>query len=344
MKETTENIDNLIASYLSGEIDKEGYSRLEKWILEDTEHQRYFEETRNMWEVLHPVFSVEDISVKKALKNVWDKVGTKERLTLRFYRYWSKIAAILLLPVAGAFIYFLATSNPILYNEIAYQEVAAPYGTKININLPDGSYVCLNSGGKIKYPVEFKAGERNVYLDGEAYFEVRSDKKNPFVVHTEMLDVKATGTAFNVEGYACDTVGAVTMVKGVIEVILDKKQESLNLKPGQRINYNTKSLDYKVEEVDTYKWCAWKDGKLIFRDEPLEDVFRKIGQIYNTDIIVRDKELAHHVYRATFQKESLNEILRLMKLTIPMTYIEKNNKAATNGTFSRRYIEVIRSK
>lgn len=344
MKEETEQMNNLIASYLSGEIDHEGRRQLEEWVARSEEHQRHFEETRNIWQLLHPAFDVEPGSATKALKDVWGKMETKERFTLRLYRKWSRVASILLLPLLGILIYMFTLLDPLPYQEIACQEVTAPYGTKVNVRLPDGSYVCLNSGGKIKYPVEFKAGERNVYLDGEAYFEVHSDKKNPFVVHTRMLDVRATGTAFNVEGYASDTIGAVTMVKGIIEVVLNQKQESLNLQPGQRMGYNTQSLRYQVEEVDTYKWCAWKDGKLIFRDEPLKDVFRKIGHIYNTDIVVKDEELARHLYRATFQKESLNEILRLMKLTIPMTYVEKNSTVGPDGTFSRRYIEVTRSK
>ena len=133
------------------------------------------------------------------------------------------------------------------------------------------------------------------------------------------------------------------MVNGVVEVELDRSKERLNLKPGQRINYNTKRQNYRVEEVDTYKWCAWKDGKLIFRDEPLDDVFRKIGQVYNADIVVMDKDLAKHMYRATFQGETLDEILRLMKLTVPMKYIEKTSeKAMPNGVYSKRYIEVVR--
>ena len=154
------------------------------------------------------------------------------------------------------------------------------------------------------------------------------------------MEVKATGTAFNVEGYSNDTINAVTMVNGVVEVELDRSKERLNLKPGQRINYNTKRQNYRVEEVDTYKWCAWKDGKLIFRDEPLDDVFRKIGQVYNADIVVMDKDLAKHMYRATFQGETLDEILRLMKLTVPMKYIEKTSEKAMPN--SKRYIEVVR--
>lgn len=344
MKDSTENIDLLITTYLSGHLDEEGCKRLEEWVLESNDHQRYFEEIRNVWQVMHPAFNVEQIPVEEALKEVWAKTGyKKERHSVCLYRYWSRAAAILLLPVAGILIYLLTTRQT-TYQEISYQEVTALYGTKINVNLPDGSLVCLNGGGKLKYPVNFKVGERNVYLDGEAYFEVHSDKKNPFVVHTEMLDVKATGTAFNVEGYANDSIIAVTMVKGIVEVTLDKKQESLPLKPGQRINYNTNKLNYKIEEVDTYKWCAWKDGKLIFRDESLGDVFRKIGQIYNADIIVRDHELAKHIYRATFQGESLNEILRLIKLTVPMTYIERNNHTNADGNFARRHIEVIKKE
>ena len=103
------------------------------------------------------------------------------------------------------------------------------------MNLPDGSIVWLNSGGELKYPTKFKAGEYSVA--GEAFFvspalqqfffgmfRSRSDKKNPFIVYTEDMEVKATGTAFNVEGYSNDTINAVTMVNGVVEVELDRRK------------------------------------------------------------------------------------------------------------------------
>lgn len=344
MELSNENIDRLIVRYLSGNLELQDKRVLETWISNNQDNYDYFLKMKNLWEVTHPAFDVRSISTTKALSRIKLKMGLREKRVIRIYRYWSRVAAVLIIPILFALIYMVADRFVEQdYSKISYQKISAPYGTRIQMNLPDGSIVWLNSGGELKYPTKFKAGERSVYLNGEAFFEVRSDKKNPFIVYTEDMEVKATGTAFNVEGYSNDTINAVTMVNGVVEVELDRSKERLNLKPGQRINYYTKRQNYRVEEVDTYKWCAWKDGKLIFRDEPLDDVFRKIGQVYNADIVVMDKDLAKHMYRATFQGETLDEILRLMKLTVPMKYIEKTSeKAMPNGVYSKRYIEVVR--
>lgn len=338
------NIDILITRFLSGNLSAEEKQQLEQWVAESRDNYCHFQKMKNLWEVAHPLFDVRSISTIRALNRTKQRIGLREKSVIRLYRTWSKIAAILFIPVLLGLVYMVADRWSLKdYSKISYQQVKAPYGTHIQMNLPDGSIVWLNSGGELKYPTKFRPGERSVYLNGEAFFEVCSDKENPFIVHTEDMVVKATGTAFNVEGYSNDTIEAVTMVNGIVEVALDRSKETLNLKPGQRINYNTKRQDYSVEEVDAYKWCAWKDGKLIFRDEPLGDVFRKIGQVYNADIVVMDKELAKHIYRATFQGESLDEILRLMKLTVPMKYIEKTSKGVTpNGVYSKRYIEVVR--
>ncbi len=344
MEFSDKNIDLLITRFLSGNLNPVEKQKLENWISENRDNYSHFQKMKNLWEVTHPSFELRSASTAKALDRVKQKLGLREKPIIRIYRSWSKIAAVLLLPVLFGLIYMIADKLSLQdYSKISYQQVTAPYGTRIQMNLPDGSIVWLNSGGELKYPTEFKPGERSVYLNGEAFFEVCSDKKNPFIVHTEDMEVKATGTAFNVEGYSNDTINAVTMVNGIVEVALDRRKEKLNLKPGQRINYNTKRQHYLVEEVDTYKWCAWKDGKLIFRDEPLADVFRKIGQVYNADIVVMDKELAKHMYRATFQGETLDEILRLIKLTVPMKYIEKTTEdIMPNGVYSKRYIEVVR--
>ena len=113
------------------------------------------------------------------------------------------------------------------------------------------------------------------------------------------------------------------------------------IKKGKNVLYQTAPV--LLETIIDNKFNKYKDGKLIFRDQPLDDVFRKIGQVYNADIVVMDKDLAKHMYRATFQGETLDEILRLMKLTVPMKYIENTSeKAMPNGVYSKRYIEVVR--
>ena len=337
-----ENIDILIIRYLSDDICPEERKVLESWVKEQDTNHTYFQQMKNMWEITNPALDPDSISVSQALKQVHKLAGIKSPKE-QFFTYWQRIAAILILPLIATFLIILFyTSATQEYKQIVYQEISAPYGSRLHINLPDGSIVYLNSGGKLIFPTIFKAGERNVYLNGEAYFEVESDKSNPFVVHTNAIDVKATGTIFNVEGYDNDTLYAVTMMSGKVQVSIDKKHETIDITKGERVSYNVKKHNYTVEDVDPYKWCAWKDGNLIFRDEPLINVLKKIGQVYNAEIIVQDTALSKHLYRATFKNESLDDILRLIKKTVPLSYIEKGNIRGNDGTFTKRCIIVER--
>ena len=104
--------------------------------------------------------------------------------------------------------------------------------------------------------------KKGVSMQGEAYFEVESDKEHPFIVKTKELTVEATGTAFNVNAYVPDNIAAVTLVKGKVAVTLDK-QKTVSLSPGEKIDYNLATALYKVNKTNTYKWCSWKDGILI---------------------------------------------------------------------------------
>lgn len=298
----------------------------------------------NVWEVSHPAFNPEEIDVNSAHRKVMEQIlhpnqPVSVRPKLSFLHYWQQVAAILLLPllILSAYLYFKPAS------QIAetYQELFTPYGTWSVVNLPDGSKVWLNAGSSLKYPTQFNDKQRVVSMQGEAYFEVESDKEHPFIVKTKQLTVEATGTAFNVNAYAPDHVAAVTLVKGKVAVTLDQKK-TISLSPGEKIDYNLATSLYNVNKTNTYKWCSWKDGILIFRDDPLEYVFKRLGQTYNVEFILKDAELGKYSYKATFEGESLNEILRLLEMSAPIRCKEVSNRNSNNEKFEKQRIEVSR--
>ena len=223
-----------------------------------------------------------------------------------------------------------------------YNKVEIPRGGEYALVLSDGTKVHLNSMSSLRFPVAFTTGKREVELQGEAYFEVESDKKHPFIVKTKELTVEATGTAFNVNAYTSDNVTAVTLVKGKVAVTLDKKK-TISLSPGEKIDYNLATSLYNVNKTNTYKWCSWKDGILIFRDDPLEYVFKRLGQTYNVEFILKDAELGKYSYKATFEGESLNEILRLLEMSAPIRCKEVSNRNTNNEKFEKQRIEVSRT-
>lgn len=337
-----EQIDEQIIKLLSAEISPEEEALLVLWINESDENRKHFLELKNIWQNAHPVFNPENIDTVKALANTLKQIKPATKRRIPFIIWWQRVAAILIIPalILAAVQY---NQNSKRKSSIAYQEIMSPLGMNSKITLPDGSVVWLNSGSKLKYPVEFTSDFREVQLYGEAFFKVQSDKKHPFIVSTKNLQVIATGTAFNIESYCKDSISAVTLLEGKLDVKIGEKTMQ-HINPNQRFLYNYNTSKYAVIKTDANHWCVWKDGILAFRNEPLEDVFKRIGRTYNVDLVVKDKTVARQLYRATFEGESLDEILRLLKMSAPIKYKRYERELNADSEFNKERIEVYKSK
>jgi len=342
-----QEVEKIIIKSFSGEITREEKTLLSQWLNENTENETYYAQIKNIWQVASVNFNPEDINLEKAenliLRKIKEKPGSLQQKNRSLLIWWQRVAAIVVLPLILSLGYLLYHQNISGGNEIVYQEVISPAGTCSKVKLTDGTIVWLNSKSTLKYPTVFSAGKREVFLSGEAYFEVESDMKNPFIVKTKVMDIKATGTAFNVEAYDSDKITAVTLIEGKVKVNI-KGKDDLNIVPNQRISYDNQVNTYSIETVNPYKWYAWKDGVLMFRDDPLEYVFKRIGLTYNIQIEVKDKELALHPYRATFEGESVDEIMRLIKMTAPIEYVTEERVLTRDDSFSKKKIEVYKVK
>jgi len=339
------NQEILIARYLTGEANPDEIIELQKWISTSNDNLLYFQQLKNIWDNSEHYPGEKIINVDKAFKMISKRV-TFESPVANFWYYWKKVAAVLLIPlVIGNLLYFmLRTGNQSANQEPVYNELYAAFGTRSALKLSDGTSVWLNSGSSIKYPDRFIGNKRIVFLKGEAYFEVESDLKKPFLVETSSLSVKATGTKFNVSGYPSSDEAEVTLVSGKVEVSLTdnkKNTKSSELKMNQQFSLDKASGTTTINDVDTYKYISWKDGKLVFRNEPLSQVAKKIGQVFNIDIEIKGKELQDYSYRATFQDESLEEILKLLKISSPIDYIEVKRNPLPDGSFPRKKVIIF---
>ena len=338
-----QEIEEIIVKSFSEEITSEEKNRLSHWLAESSENEKYLAQLKNIWQVSHAAFNPDEINLNVAENTILQKIDDRVPIKVSFWGWWQRVAAIIVLPLILILSYLLLFDNGFSVSEAVYQEISSPPGMSSKIVLTDGSTVWLNSNSKLKYPTRFSDGKREVILSGEAYFEVESDKKNPFLVKTQALTVMATGTAFNVEAYQSDSITAVTLIKGKVNVDISGK-ENMNITPNQRLSYNNKDHTYNTDIVNPYKWYAWKDGILMFRDDPLDYVFKRIGLTFNVQIDVKDKELASHPYRATFEGESLDEILKLMKMTVPIEYVKEERIIRPNDSYSKGKIEVYKAK
>jgi ferric-dicitrate binding protein FerR (iron transport regulator) len=165
-------------------------------------------------------------------------------------------------------------------------QVIIPYGKRIEITLADGTRIWLNSGSQLSYPVSFTSNSREVYLSGEAFFEVESDPSKPFQVITDDMKIEATGTRFNVTSYANDPTTQTVLLSGKVSAGKNKRfARTVDIEPGERIAYNKQEDNLMKDRVDVELYASWIDGYLIFDNEPVDEVFRKLERYYNKNIL-----------------------------------------------------------
>lgn len=335
------SVDNLIVNYLVGKASEEEIMMLESWVGESATNKKYFNQFKYVWDS-----SVElPISTDKALSKVLAQINIGQG-RINFWQILQRVAAILFIPLLVSILWmyngkYFKPSN----SDITYNKVVAAFGSFSMLELPDGSKVWLNSGSSLRYPDKFNGDNRIVYLTGEAYFEVHSDETIPFLVNTEYFTVKATGTRFSVRAEKNFRTPSVTLVEGKVSVrkLNSVKNDGLItfLQPNQHLTYDTLTSHISIQTEDTYKHVAWKDGKLVFRNDNISEVARRISLQYNVDIEIRGNEIKQYRYRATFENEPLGELLRLLKISSQIDYVEVKPKALPDGTFSRRKIIIF---
>ncbi len=336
-----EQVDTLIVRYSTSQLTEYEMYQLNEWIHQSRENLTYYHTFRNLLDHRHEV----EIQTANALQKVFNRI--QQRRVQHAFTLIQKIAALLFLPLLIGTLWLIAqqiNERQTAQNQIT--TIISPFGSVSNFTLPDGSKVWLNAGSRLEFPDHFSKAERQVKLVGEAYFEVHSDENSPFIVETPMLSVKATGTRFHVMSYQKQQP-SVSLAEGKVMVYVAAKQQlesrKISMFAGQHISLDTNSLVYETETGDTYKHIAWKDGKLIFRNDLMTDIMLRISLQYNVDIEITDPQIKQNRYRATFENESLTELLDLLNLATPFSYHEINPVPQSDGSFSRRKVIISRA-
>jgi len=167
--------------------------------------------------------------------------------------------------------------------------IIIPYGKRSDIILADGTHIWLNSGSQLSYPSEFKTDSREVYLSGEALFDVNANPKKPFYVITKNIKIKVLGTIFNVSSYDEDNTVQTALLRGKVTAGENKLFAStVNLAPGELLTYSKKNSTLSKDKVDVKSYASWVNGYLIFINVPITEVFMKLERYYNQDIKIED--------------------------------------------------------
>lgn len=223
--------------------------------------------------------------------------------------------------------------------ELVYHTLKVPYGKRFNIVFSDGSKANLNSGSIIKYPVKFiENKKREVFLEGEAFFDVTENKNDLFVVNSNGINVEVYGTKFNVRNYSEDFNSDIVLVEGSVGIKNSGILEETILKPGFRGSVNKENFSVETTKVNTKIYTSWIDGEVIFRNETFSQILKKLERLYNVTIIDNRQELSNEFFNAAIdvENEDIEKVLNYFNKIYKIEYqifdnkiIIKKNKIAT---------------
>jgi transmembrane sensor len=311
-----------IVAHLEGELKGDGLEDLYKWLSKSEDNVRFYAQVKDIWEA-----SIRDVSLVAETQNEWSRFlgSIKKEYQSNIFRYSSntqiffRFAAILIIGIimSGLVFYFTFTKEPV------YITAIAPVGSVSQLVLADSTIVYLNAGSQIRYSPETKSKTREVFLEGEAWFEVIKNEDKPFIVHTSYYNVRVTGTRFNVKSYEEDQQISTTLEEG--EVVISSSEhfklaENIRLKPGEQAVFNKKNREILVKRVDTPLFTSWRNNKLTLLNLNVKEMIVLFERKYGVDIIVKDHDILEYHYTGTIKNESLLEMLEIIKFTLPIQY------------------------
>lgn len=314
-------MDQLFKKYLNSVLNPDEFSKVSDFLTDINNEEVIYDLIKPFWDKeIHEADSSGQIPNPELRNKIIQTILINDRKTekrkLTVYKMVFRIAAILAIGLLISTVFFFQKSTKD-QSFAEMQTVSTPYGAKTSLKLPDGSLVWLNSGSSISFISNFEK-TRIVSLKGEAFFEVEK-KDQPFIVSTAFGDVEVKGTSFNVSAFDGEKF-QTTLLTGIVHVKEKQTGKEVSILPGQQAGIL--GSDLKVENVDTDMFLSWKDGKLIFRNEYLPSVTKRLERWYNVKIeLAGDKRLSEISYTGVIEMESFSEVLQLLKVTAPIDYI-----------------------
>lgn len=302
----------ILQRYVEGNVTPEEIITVVDWLDTDENNVREFM-------ALH---KLNDISLLNQLESQIDISKKKKTISLRQIGYeLAKIAAILIIFWGGTKLYETTTRKEEI---ITYQTLYVPAGQRAELLLPDSTRVWLNARSKLIYPVSFGKGMRQVELNGEAYFDVIHNEKQPFVVKTSLMDIQVLGTEFNVTAYSGSSDFEVSLLRGCIEL------SSPNLSSGYRMKEkeNIKLQDNKLisKNISDYDYFRWKEGLICFNNESVATIIEKLKLYYDIDIEVHNQKFMNSRYSGKFRtKDGIEQVLKVLQIEHKFTYTKNND-------------------
>jgi transmembrane sensor len=337
-----EDIWPVIVRYLDNSIDESESLKLENWLDECNENRRTLHGIDRIWKASEektPDALINELNLEKDWYRVAEHINAsnpeEKRARIRHFRKLRKrqlifsnvlkVAALVLVAFTSVLITLQFAPKVVeTQSEPVFNEIATNSGERANIELGDGSKVMLNAASKLLMPESFSSKRRDVQLEGQAYFNVKSDRNRPFYIHTDNAIVEVIGTSFDVRSYHDDDDMFVVVREGTIELRrLDDPDNRLVVNEGYKGTVSKSNGRLSIELIeDPDFYFGWMEGRLIFKKTPIADVFKHIERWYDVSVQYdeSDEELMSKKFTADLKTRSVREVLEVLHVSMGINF------------------------
>ena len=343
-------IADLILRYQEETISEEEMEELRLWLKKSTEHQQQFE---NLNLSINPAAAYTAFSERIARERPWSyrklrglaAVAAVCLIAIGIYWCWLRedrngtlvpqvstsvipagsSKAVLTLAngeqihLCGDTATLVYQNIPSLPEELLYNSLSIPRKGEFTLVLSDGTKIWLNSESEVEYPIVFPSGERRIRLQGEAYFQVASDKSSPFIIEMGKVQVQVLGTSFNLRAYQDEEMIQTTLVEGRVCMFTDKKR--ILLYPNEQGAIELKTGNLVKKQVDVQAYIGWKNGRFIFERQTLEDIMRTLSRWYDVQVVFQSEKARHIEFTGNLRRyDDFGQIVSRLALACPAKF------------------------
>ncbi len=317
-------MENKIQQYLEGKLSRQEQHLLLQWIRKE-QNREIFESVKKEWwktKSSVPEKDVPDFGQNRLSERLKEK---KQYERVRRYLTGYKYAAIFLLIISlsgGLFLVhsFLVPSS----SELKFSEIHTGAGQVSGMTLPDGSIVWINSGTRLIYNNQYGISNRDIKVDGEAYFSVSKNKKLPFIVDIGLLTIEVTGTQFEVSNYEDSNTAKVVLEQGSVNIHAKNNKLFMQLSPDEMASFNKKTMTIEKTKVNPEYYTSWRSGVMHVFELPLNQVVLKLEKRYNQKFKV-DPAIKDLPFTFSIETQSLPEVLYLLERIAPVKAVQQGD-------------------
>lgn len=292
--------------YFRGDSSQEEKEEVQLWIEEDEKNKTEFMSLRTLY----------DITLGSLPEPAIQQPNPTRKNNRKLVFEWMKIAAAVFITFMVSYFYMNNTEQE---EAVEMQTLHVPAGQRAELTLADGTKVWLNALTTLTFPNRFTDSSRKVYLDGEAYFDVKHDKQRQFTVNTQKYDINVLGTEFNVTAYNRNGLFETALINGAVEIESSNGLQKLRLSPGDKAYLQDENLI--VAPIQDYDTFLWRSGIISFKNERIENILSKLELYYDVDILNEKHNIKDIRYTGKFRtKDGVEHVLNVLKIPTGLNY------------------------